>query len=104
VEPDQYRIVWTPEAQSKLQEIVAEILEAAPSRAMPFARKIEKAAASLSWSPQRCSVTPENTLYRQLLVKRYRVIFHIINDEVIVDTVLFPYQVFRPEMLRNGEN
>jgi plasmid stabilization system protein ParE len=99
VEPDQYRIVWTPKAQWKLKEIIAQILEAAPSRARPFGQKLEQAAASLSWSPRRCSVTPENASYRQLPVKRYRIIFHIIGDEVIIDTIAFPYQIFRPEML-----
>lgn len=102
MEPDQYRVVWTPEAQLKLKEIVAQILKAAPSRAIPFARQIEKAASSLSWSPQRCSVTPENPFYRQLLVKRYRVIFHIIGGEVVIDTIVYPYQIFRPEMLGDG--
>ena len=99
METDQYRIVWTPEAQRKLEKIVAQILEAAPSRAIPFARRLEKAAASLVWSPRRCSKTPEHPEYRQLPVKRYRIIFHIIGNEVIIDTIAFPYQIFRPEML-----
>jgi plasmid stabilization system protein ParE len=99
VEPDQYRVVWTPAAQWRLQEIVAEILERAPSRAIPFARKIELLVSRLSWSPERCSRTPENPFYRQLPVKRYRVIFHIAGEEVIIDTIVFPYQVFRPEQL-----
>jgi plasmid stabilization system protein ParE len=99
VEADQYRIVWTSEAQWQFQEIIAQILNAAPSRAKPFAYKIEKAVSSLSWSPQRCSPTPEHPSYRQLLVKRYRVIFHIVSNQVIIDTIIFPYQIFRPEKL-----
>jgi plasmid stabilization system protein ParE len=69
---------------------------------MPFGHKLEKAAASLAWSPQRCAKTPEHPSYRQLPVKRYRVIFHILGNEVIIDTIAFPYQVFRPEMLWEG--
>lgn len=99
METDRYRLVWTPEAQRKLQEIVAQILNAAPSRAIPVGHRIEEAAATLSWSPQRCSRTPEHSEYRQLSVKRYRIIFHIIDDEVIIDTIVYSYQIFRPEML-----
>lgn len=98
MEADRYRLVWTPEAQRKLKEIVAQILNTAPSRAIPFARRIEEAAATLTWSPQRCSRTPEHSEYRQLPVKRYRIIFHIIDGEVIIDTIVFPYQVFQPKM------
>jgi plasmid stabilization system protein ParE len=74
-------------------------MNAAPSRAIPFARRIEETAATLAWNPQRCSRTPEHSEYRQLLVKRYRIIFHIIGDEVIIDTIVYPYRIFRPEML-----
>jgi len=99
VESDQYRVVWTLAAQWKLKEIVAQILEAAPSRAIPFGRKLERAVATLSRSPLRCSRTPENPSYRQLVVKRYRVIFHVNTDEVIIATIVYPYQIFRSEKL-----
>jgi plasmid stabilization system protein ParE len=99
VETDQYRVVWTPEAQWKLAEIVAQILKQAPSRATPFGRRIERAASSLAWSPQRCTKTHEHPDYRQFPVKRYRIIFHLWANEVIIDTIMYPYEVFRPEML-----
>jgi len=31
--------------------------------------------------------------------KRYRIIFHLWTNEVITDTIMYPYEVFRPEML-----
>ena len=46
MEADQYQVVWTPAAQHKLQEIVAEILEASPSRAVPFGHKIADLAGA----------------------------------------------------------
>ena len=99
METDQYRIVWTRDAQWKLKEIVAEILATAPSRARAFGHQIEKAVATLSWGPERCSPTVEDPEYRQLLVKRYRIIFHIDRNQVLIDTIVFPYQRFRPESL-----
>jgi hypothetical protein len=36
VEANQYRLVWTREAQLEFQQIFTEILESAPSRAIPF--------------------------------------------------------------------
>jgi len=66
---------------------------------VPFGRKLEAAAFTLRRSPYRCSVTPENHEFRQLIVKRYRIILHIIANEVIIDTIVFPYEIFRPERL-----
>ncbi len=34
-----------------------------------------------------------------LVVKRYRIIFHVAAKEVVIDTIVFPYEVFRPEYL-----
>lgn len=99
MEPDQYRVVWTLTAKWKLEEIVTQILIAAPTRAIPFGRRLEQAVATLSHSPLRCSRTPENSFYRQLIVKRYRIIFHVTLEEVIIDTIIYPYQVFHPEKL-----
>lgn len=71
-------------------------LRGCPSRAIRFGRELEKAVASLSWSPQRCPVVREHPDYRQLIVKKYRVIFHIARREAIIDAIVYPYQLFDP--------
>lgn len=61
--------------------------------------RLEQSAATHVRSPRRCSTVPEHRDYRQLLIKRYRIIFHIVRQEVIIDTIVYPYQMFRPDLL-----
>ena len=95
--PDQFYIRWTRPAHRDLQIIIDEIAEAAPFRAQQFAKRLQEAVSSLTWSPARCSRTREDSACRHLIVRKYRIIFEIDESEKIVwiMRILFPYQIFK---------
>jgi mRNA-degrading endonuclease RelE of RelBE toxin-antitoxin system len=67
-------------------------------RAMNFSLRIQKAAASLRWSPYRCPRTKEDPSSRHLIFKKYRIIFEIDEAKRIVwiNHLKYPYERFRP--------
>lgn len=93
-----FKVRWTERAKKDYNEIVDEIAENAPSRAEKFGNRLIDAADSLRWSPHRCSRTPEDPTCRHLIFKKYRIVFEIDEDnrEVWIQTILFPYQQYRP--------
>jgi len=71
-----------------LAEIYRYIAKDNPKAAAKFFNALRRKAQTLKWSPQRCAKIPEKIEspyeYRHLIVKRYRIIFSILDDTVWV--------------------
>ena len=83
-----YSVQIMPVAEKDLDEIYTYIAKDNPRAAMSFFKKLRQKTETLKWSPQRCPRIPEKIEgpyeYRHLIVKRYRIIFCILEDTVWV--------------------
>jgi plasmid stabilization system protein ParE len=87
-----YRVVITAEARRSLRSAYLWAAQHAPATAARWLTRFERELETLSDSPTRCSLAPENSLVdaeiREFLFGRrrgaYRVLFTIVDDEVRV--------------------
>lgn len=85
-----YRVVFRPEAHNEAVDAAAYMLvEGYGEAALEWYARLEEAVASLASMPARCPLAREHASFpgielRQLLVKPYRLILVIRNDEVHV--------------------
>jgi toxin ParE1/3/4 len=89
-----YAVEWTAAARSDLGAIVGYIgRQGRPLAARGVARRIERAAGSLAFHPQRCRRVPEQTAsqgpeMREVLVKPWRLMYRIDGLRVRVVAVV----------------
>lgn len=87
-----YKVFITQNAQDDLRHIFSYIAEDRISDAKIFVSELEKKINTLSTLPERASYIPENvffgTDYRQLILRKYRVIYRIDKDEIFVLRVI----------------
>ena len=85
---EKYRVKIAQSAETDLAEIWAHIATGSIDNANQFILRLEQRMKTLSYSPRRCSLIPENELlgtrYRHLLIKKYRVVFRISGDSVYI--------------------
>lgn len=83
-----YKVLITQKAQDDFDHIFSYIAEDSISSANKFFSELEMKISSLSTLAERASYIPENvffgTDYRQLLHKKYRVIYRIDKNEIFV--------------------
>ncbi|HFI0151400.1 TPA: type II toxin-antitoxin system RelE/ParE family toxin [Streptococcus suis] len=91
----EYQITISDDAKSDLLSIYHYVRDAlcAPQAADNLLEKLSQAMLSLSIFPERCSIIEDligrGYTFRQLIVKKYRIIFHILGDEVIIVGVIY---------------
>ncbi len=65
----------------------------APVAAESLMESLSKAMLSLTIFPERCSVIEallnRGYTFRQLIVKKYRIIYHVIVNEVIIVSIVY---------------
>lgn len=87
-----YKVFITQNAQDDLRHIFSYIAEDRISDAKIFVSELEKKINTLSTLPEQASYIPENvffgTDYRQLILRKYRVIYRIDKDEIFVLRVI----------------
>lgn len=87
-----YKVFITQNAQDDLRHIFSYIAEDSISDAKIFVSELEKKINTLSTLPERASYIPENvffgTDYRQLILRKYRVIYRIDKDDIFVLRVI----------------
>jgi len=88
-----YKLEWTTNAKDDLLNIVAYIKQDTPSIANDVYQKIRKKAQSNNFFPLKGRVIPELqkegiTLYREVIVKPWRIIYKVGNDTVYIMAVL----------------
>lgn len=85
---EKYRVKIAQSAETDLAEIWAYIAADNIENANQFILKFEQRMKTLSHSPRRCPLIPENELvgtrYRHLLIRKYRVVFRISGNSVYI--------------------
>lgn len=80
-----YSVIWSHLARMDLRNLGQRIRQDSPDNARRFLKKLRDAAATLGNFPEKLSVVPELGLpYRERLVGRYRIIYRVQDDQVIV--------------------
>jgi plasmid stabilization system protein ParE len=90
---DDYRIVWSDDAKSMLDEIVTFIAEDSPRSAVTALNRIRTRVDRLGQSPQGGRYVPELfefgiRTYREIIVKPWRVIYRASGDTIHILIVI----------------
>ncbi|MEW6595457.1 MAG: type II toxin-antitoxin system RelE/ParE family toxin [Thermodesulfobacteriota bacterium] len=88
-----YRVIWAASAYDDLLGIIEYIAQDSPANAGKVLKSIKSKAATLFLSPQRGRVVPELqkegiAQYRELVITPWRLIYRIVDDTVLVLSVL----------------
>lgn len=83
-------IVWSPHALERIEEISDFIAEDSLTQARKFIDKLIKSVERLQKYPLSGQVTPENPVFRQIVVNGYRLIYRPTDKEIQVITVVSP--------------
>ena len=84
------RVVWSAQAVEDLRQIVAYIREQNPGAARRIGRQIRDAARRLQRFPLSGRFVPElgEGLYREVIVRDYRIIYRAGQEIVLILTVV----------------
>lgn len=90
---DNYKIEWAEVAEKDLKGIVEYIAEDSPANALNILKKIKQKASSLYTLPERGRIVPELqdqgiSIYRELIIPPWRIIYRISEMKVYVLSVL----------------
>jgi plasmid stabilization system protein ParE len=90
---DQYEVHWALVAENDLKEILAYIAADSPENALKILKKIKQKAANLYTFPERGRIVPELqdqgiSIYRELIIAPWRMIYRISGANVYVLSVL----------------
>ena len=93
------KIIWTKEALERLIEIEDYISKDSPERAARFVDKIVDHAELLSNNPQLGRMVPEtaNSIIRELIFKKYRIVYRLKKDTIEILTVFEGHMLLRIE-------
>jgi toxin ParE1/3/4 len=88
-----YEVEWAGVVEGDLRGIINYISTDSPANALKILHKIRQKVSSLNSSPQRGRILPELqaqgiTLYRELIVPPWRIIYRISDIKVYVLSVL----------------
>ncbi len=91
------KIIWTREALERLVEIENFISKDSPTRAQKFIDQLIVHGESLSEHPRMGRVVPEmsNPEIRELIFKKYRIVYRIKNNRVEILTVFEGHRLLR---------
>jgi plasmid stabilization system protein ParE len=86
VAPRSRRVVWATAARTALDEVVEYITRDSRESALKVLTRALETAESLSALPERWRVVPElsDPAIRELFVHRYRMLYRIFDDVVVV--------------------
>lgn len=97
--PKTYKVLLTRHAQNDFAEIYDYISADSPENGGAFVLTIEEKVASLTSMPERAPMIPENALlgtgYRHLIHGKYRIIFRIQADSVIILRIIHGARLLR---------
>ncbi len=98
------QIVWTQEALERLAEIEEYISKDSPNRAVNFINYLIERAETLIEHPKIGRVVPEvgNENIRELIAKRYRIIYRVSLKRIEILTVFEGHRLLRIEELEDN--
>ena len=88
-----YRLLWTKSAEDDLLNIIEHIKDDSPKNAKTVYARIKKHAASSNFFPLKGRVLPELqqegiTLYREVVVTPWRIIYKVGDDTVYIMAII----------------
>lgn len=97
------KIIGSPLAVERLEEIVNYIAKDSPSSAVKWANSVFTKIESLEQFPYMGRVVPEinRNEIREILFKNYRIIYNVKGDAISILTVRHGKQLLPPEDLQN---
>ena len=92
---------WTDEALEKLWEIETFIGRDSPKKAETFVNYLIEQGESLALNPRIGRIVPEisNPEIRELIVKRYRIVYRLMEDEIAILTVFEGHRLLQADEL-----
>jgi plasmid stabilization system protein ParE len=84
------RLIWSSDAVDDVENIVVRIERNSPANARAFAQQVDALANSLPQQPRLGGMVPEygDQDLRERLIHKYRVIYRLIGDDVVIVTVV----------------
>ena len=91
------KVIWTKEALERLSEIEEFISQDSPQRAEKFINFLIERGESISENPEIGRVVPEisNPRIRELIAKKYRIVYRIKNNKIEILTVFEGHRLLR---------
>jgi len=100
---ERFHVKIARRAENDLEEIWDYIAADSVENATRFIVELETRMKTLSYSPRRCSLIPENeilgTRYRHLIIRKYRVVFRISRNTVYVLRVIHGARLLDTSMI-----
>lgn len=90
-------VVWSEPAATDLERAVAYIYEDSPAYAVAFYNKVKEMSRTLGLFSERRRIVPEHNdnQIREIFIHRYRLIYNIKDDEIVIITFLHGAQQYR---------
>ena len=100
---ERFHVKIARRAEIDLEEIWDYIAADSVENATKFIVELETRMNTLSYSPRRCSLIPENeilgTRYRHLITRKYRVVFRISRNKVYILRVIHGARLLDTSMI-----
>lgn len=98
------KLIWTREALERLSEIEKYISKENPENAIRFVDYLIEKGESIKDFPKIGRMVPEigQDNIREIIAKRYRIIYRISGEQIEILTVYEGHRLLRFEKLENG--
>ena len=83
-------VIWSKAALQKVEEIGSFIARDSPPAASKFIDQLILSVHRLSRHPLSGPVVPENVAFRQIVFKKYRIIYRVMGKTIQIVTVISP--------------
>ena len=98
------KVVWTNESLNRLIEIEDFIAEENPNKAIEFINFLIEKTEIIKDNPKIGRVVPEfsNPVLRELIVKKYRIVYRIAKAKIEILTIFESHRLIRrDEIIKN---
>jgi len=97
-------VIWTREALNRLLEIEEFIAQDSPQRAESFVDYLIERGESVGRNPETGRVVAEisNPEIREIIARKYRIVYRIQNDRIEILTVFEGHRLLRLDEIDNG--
>ena len=98
------KVVWTNESLNRLIEIEDFIAEENPNKAIEFINFLIEKTGIITENPKIGRIVPEssNPVLRELIVKKYRIVYRIAKAKIEILTIFESHRLIRrDEIIKN---
>ena len=88
-------IIWSPQSLNDIEEIGNFISKDNPDRAISFVDELIDSVENLRQYPELGKIVEENSLFREIVRKNYRLIYQLKLNKISIITVLGPGKLLK---------